>query len=63
MIDDHFRSRFDQMIDNRHPLAVLALRLPWEKMEAGVAPQFTRLARALKPRYEAPDVAGAEGQV
>jgi IS5 family transposase len=27
--DDFFRSRLDQMIDLRHPLAVLASRMPW----------------------------------
>ena len=26
--DDFFRSRLDQMIDLKHPLAVLATRLP-----------------------------------
>lgn len=27
--DDFFRARLDQMIDLRHPLAVLASRMPW----------------------------------
>lgn len=27
--DDFFRARIDQMIDLRHPLAVLASRMPW----------------------------------
>ena len=27
--DDFFRNRLDQMIDLRHPLAVLANRMPW----------------------------------
>jgi IS5 family transposase len=40
MTDDFFRSRLDQMIDPRHPLAVLAQRLPWQKIEARLAPQF-----------------------
>jgi hypothetical protein len=31
---DFFRSRVDQMIDLRHPLAVLASRLPWQELEA-----------------------------
>ena len=26
---DFFRARLDQMIDLRHPLAVLATRMPW----------------------------------
>jgi IS5 family transposase len=29
MTDDFFRSRLDQMIDLRHPLAVLAGQMPW----------------------------------
>jgi IS5 family transposase len=29
MTDDFFRARLDQMIDLRHPLAVLAQRLLW----------------------------------
>ena len=28
MVDDFFRNRLDQMIDLRHPLAVLANRMP-----------------------------------
>ena len=28
--DDFFRSRLDHMIDLRHPLAVLANRMPWQ---------------------------------
>jgi IS5 family transposase len=39
---DFFRSRLDQMIDLRHPLAVLATRLPWASIEAAVAPQLAR---------------------
>ena len=34
---DFFRSRLDQMIDLRHPLAVLSTRLPWASIEAAVA--------------------------
>jgi IS5 family transposase len=40
--DDFFRSRLDQMIDLRHPLAVLATRMPWDKIEAALAPHFAR---------------------
>ncbi len=29
--DDYFHSRIDQMIDLRHPLAVLASHMPWER--------------------------------
>jgi IS5 family transposase len=38
---DFFRSRLDAMIDLRHPLAVLARQLPWDRIEqllAEVAP-------------------------
>jgi len=31
--DDFFRSRLDHMIDLRHPLAVLANRMPWQEIE------------------------------
>jgi IS5 family transposase len=43
--DDFFRSRLDQMIDLRHPLAVLAGRLPWAQIEAALAPAFARKNR------------------
>jgi IS5 family transposase len=58
MTDDFFRSRLEQMIDNNHPLAVLASRLPWEKMEAGVAPQFAHKELPLQQSEDAPDLAG-----
>ena len=48
MTDDFFRARIDQMIDLRHPLAVLAQRLPWEQLEAALAPCFSR--KAAEPR-------------
>jgi IS5 family transposase len=32
--DDFFRARLEQMIDLRHPLAVLARRMPWQTLEA-----------------------------
>jgi len=38
--DDFFRARLDQMIDLRHPLAVLARRIPWPSIEAALAPRF-----------------------
>ena len=37
MTDDFFRNRLDQMIDLRHPLAVLANRMPWQEIEASLA--------------------------
>ena len=42
---DFFRARLGAMIDLRHPLAVLATRLPWLpwlKLEAELAPIWRR---------------------
>src|SRR5574338_228869 len=44
-IDDFFRARLDQMIDLRHPLAVLAERIPWSQIEAALTPAFERKNR------------------
>ena len=43
--DDFFRSRLDQMIDLRHPLAVLAGKMPWDQIEQALAPVFERKDR------------------
>ena len=40
MTDDFFRSLLDQMIDLRHPLAVLAKRMPWQEIEAFLAQRW-----------------------
>ena len=37
---EFFRSRLDTMIDMRHPLVVLAARLPWQPIEQALAPKF-----------------------
>ncbi len=42
---DFFRCRIDAMINLRHPLAVLATRLPWAVIEASLAPKFERKDR------------------
>uniref|UniRef100_UPI0035A96FEE hypothetical protein n=1 Tax=Paraburkholderia phenoliruptrix TaxID=252970 RepID=UPI0035A96FEE len=42
---DFFRSRLDAMIDLHHPLAVLAMRMPWASIEATSVPMFERRAR------------------
>lgn len=42
---DLFRCRIDAMINLRHPLAVLAMRLPWSAIEAYLAPKFERKER------------------
>ena len=44
--DDFFRARLDLMIDLRHPLAVLASRMPWPQIEGSLAPVFAHLDRA-----------------
>ena len=44
--EDFFRARLDQMIDLRHPLAVLAGRMPWVQIEAALAPAFARKNRS-----------------
>lgn len=46
--DDFFRARLDQMIDLRHPLAVLAGKLPWGAIEAALGPKFAHQDRAVK---------------
>ena len=40
-----FCPRLSEMIDLRHPLAVLASPLPWAQIEAALAPRFTRQVR------------------
>jgi IS5 family transposase len=42
---DFFRQPLAEMIDLRHPLAVLATRLPWAQIEAALAPHFARQVR------------------
>lgn len=42
---DFFRPRLAEMIDLRHPLAVLSSRLPWAQIEAALAPHFARQVR------------------
>src|SRR5450755_3982083 len=42
---DFFRARIDAMINLNDPLAVLATRLPWEQIEAALAPMFARQDR------------------
>lgn len=45
MTEDFFRARLEQMIDLKHPLAVLAQRLPWEQIEKVLAPDLARKNR------------------
>jgi IS5 family transposase len=44
--DDFFRARLETMIDMRHPLAVLATRMPWKEIEAALAPVLAHKDRA-----------------
>jgi transposase, IS5 family len=57
MTDDFFRNRLDQMIDLRHPLAVLANRMPWQEMQASLAHRFAHQVRTGK-RIEDVDMFG-----
>lgn len=43
--DDFFRARLDQMIDMRHPLALLSARLPWAAIEAALVTKFAHQDR------------------
>ena len=56
MTDDFLRSRIDQMIDFSHPLAVLASRLPWAAMLAGVAPYLAHKELPVQHIAQAPDL-------
>ena len=59
---DFFRARLDAMIDLRHPLAVLATRLPWLQLEADLAPIWRRESRdGVLPEGE--DLFGSGGGV
>ena len=60
--DDFFRARLDQMIDLRHPLAVLATRMPWDEIEKALAPAFAHKDRA-GHRVEGADLFGPTLQV
>ncbi len=44
--DDFFRALLDHMIHMRHPLAVLATRMPWAQIAASLAPLFAHRSRA-----------------
>ena len=48
MTEDFFRNRLDAMIELSHPLAVLATRLPWGRIEAAVTPLLAHKPRPVK---------------
>jgi transposase, IS5 family len=60
--DDFFRARLDSMIDLRHPLAVLATRMPWAEIEASLAPAFAHKDRAGKV-LDGADLFGATAEL
>ncbi len=60
--DDFFRSRLDQMIDLRHPLGVLASRMPWAAIEAALAPALAHKNRS-GTHVETEDLFGPNVQV
>ena len=43
--DDFFRARLDGMVDPRHPLVVLASRIPWPQIEDTLAPALAHKDR------------------
>ena len=60
--DDFFRARLDSMIDMRHPLAVLATRMPWAEIEAALAPLLAHKDRSGRMVQDA-DLFGATAQL
>ena len=46
--EDFFRARLEHMIDLKHPLAVLAQRLPWVQIESTLAPLFEHKAQPVQ---------------
>ncbi len=46
MTENFFSNRLDQLIDLRHPLAVLATRMPLQEIEVSLAHRFARQVRS-----------------
>lgn len=59
---DFFRSGLDQMIDVRHPLAILASGMPWQELEASVASVLANRVRSGK-KIEGSDLFGPVGGI
>ena len=57
MTADFFRNRLDQMIEQRHPLAVLSNHMPWRELESSLVNRFAHQVRAGK-RVEDVDLVG-----
>ena len=62
MTEDFFRARLEQMIDLKHPLAVLANRMRWDQIETALAPAFIRKDRQGKV-IEGGDLFGSALQI
>ena len=60
--DDFFRARLDSMIDMRHPLAVLATRMPWAEIEASLGPLLAHKDRSGRMVQDA-DLFGPTAQI
>ena len=60
--DDFFRARLDSMIDMRHPLVVLATRMPWAEIEVALLPTLAHKDRAGRLVEDA-DLFGATSQL
>jgi IS5 family transposase len=43
---DLYRQTLEEMVDPRHPLVVLAGRIPWDELEARIAPLIVRNLRS-----------------
>lgn len=60
--EDFFRARLEQMIDLKHPLAVLAQRLPWTEIESALAPLFEHKAKPVHSELAQDLLGGYEKQ-
>jgi transposase, IS5 family len=63
MSKDLFRNRLDEMINLKHPLAVLASRLSWDKIQAALKPQFTPKVCPLKMGEKQLNLLGKVSQI
>lgn len=59
---DFFRARLDTMIDLRHPMAVLATKMPWPAIEAALAPVLAHKDRQGHP-VDGADLFGTTAQL
>ena len=45
---DLYRQTLEEMVDPRHPLVVLARRIPWDQLEARIEPLMVRNLRSAR---------------